>query len=54
MMLMRGKCYLRVQVSPHLQRADAVLAPGLLERLGAQAMQLAGLSPPLPAISNRG
>lgn len=54
MMLMRGTCYLRLQVSPHLQGADAVLALGLLERLGARAMQLAGRSRPDPAVSSHG
>lgn len=51
-MLMRGKCYLRQQVNPHDQGADAVL--GLLEPLSARAMQLAGCSRPHPAVSNRG
>jgi hypothetical protein len=41
-MLMRGKCYLRLQVNPHAQGADALLALELLEHLSARAMHLAG------------
>lgn len=43
-MLQRGKCYLRLQVNPHAQQADAVLALELLEQLSARAMALAARS----------
>ena len=40
--LMRGKCYLRLQVNPHARDADTLLALELLEHLIGRALQLAG------------
>lgn len=40
-MLMRGRCYLRLQVNPHAQGADAALALELLTHLGERALELA-------------
>ena len=42
--LMRGKCYLRLQVNPHANGADALLALEMLEHMGARALRLAGRS----------
>lgn len=42
--LMRGKCYLRLQVNPHAQGADALLALELLDHLSARALHLAARS----------
>lgn len=42
--LMRGKCYLRLQVNPHAQDADTLLALELLEHLIGRALGLAGRS----------
>ncbi len=39
--LIRGKCYLRLQVNPHARGADALLALELLEHLSERALQLA-------------
>lgn len=43
-MLARGRCYLRLQVNPHAQGADALLALELLEHLSERALLLAGRS----------
>lgn len=43
-MLMRGRCYLRVQVNPHAQGADALLALELLNHLSERALRLAARS----------
>lgn len=43
-MLMRGRCYLRLQVNPLAEGADALLALELLEHLSTRAIQLAGRS----------
>lgn len=51
-MLMRGKCYLRLQVNPQAEGADALLALELMEHLGDRAMQLAGRSPHRPAVNS--
>lgn len=40
-MLMRGRCYLRLQVNPHAKGADALLALELLEHLSNRALMLA-------------
>lgn len=40
--LMRGKCYLRLQVNPHARDADTLLALELLEHLIGRALGLAG------------
>jgi hypothetical protein len=40
--LMRGKCYLRLQVNPHARDADTLLALELLEHLIGRALELAG------------
>lgn len=40
--LMRGKCYLRLQVNPQAHGADALQALNTLEYLGARALRLAG------------
>lgn len=40
-MLTRGRCYLRLQVNPRAQGADALLALELLEYLSGRALQLA-------------
>ena len=40
--LMRGKCYLRLQVNPHAREADTLLALELLEHLIGRALKLAG------------
>lgn len=52
-MLMRGRAYLRLQVNPHAEGADALLALDMLEHLAGRALELAG-----PAgeedVSNRG
>lgn len=40
--LMRGKCYLRLQVNPHARDADTLLALELLEHLIGRALKLAG------------
>ena len=40
-MLMRGRCYLRLQVNPHAQGADALLALELLTHLSERALRLA-------------
>ena len=42
--LMRGKCFLRLQVNPRAQEADALLALELLEYLGERALTLAARS----------
>lgn len=42
--LMRGKCYLRLQVNPHARDADTLLALELLEHLIGRALELAGRS----------
>jgi hypothetical protein len=42
--LMRGKCYLRLQVNPHARDADTLLALELLEHLIDRALSLAGRS----------
>lgn len=52
-MLMRGKCYLRLQVNPQAEGADALLALELMEHLSDRALQLAGRSPSHPKINNR-
>ena len=43
-MLMRGRCYLRLQVNPHAQGADALLALELLAHLSERALKLAARS----------
>lgn len=43
-MLMRGRCYLRVQINPHAQGADALLALELLTHLSERALHLAARS----------
>ena len=40
--LMRGKCYLRLEVNPHAEEADTLLALELLEQLVDRALSLAG------------
>ena len=40
-MLMRGRCYLRLQVNPYAQGADALLALELLTYLSERALRLA-------------
>jgi hypothetical protein len=40
--LSRGKCFLRLQVNPHAQEADAMLALELLEHLCDRALKMAG------------
>lgn len=40
--LMRGKCYLRLQVNPRARDADTLLALELLEHLIGRALELAG------------
>ena len=42
--LVRGKCYLRLQVNPHAQGEDALLALELLEYLSERALVLAARS----------
>lgn len=39
--LMRGKCYLRLQVNPHAREADTLLALELLEHLSERALKMA-------------
>lgn len=43
-MLMRGRCYLRLQINPHAQGADAALALELLVHLSERALRLAARS----------
>ena len=52
-MLMKGKCYLRLQVNPQAEGADALLALELMEHLSDRALQLAGRSPSHRKINNR-
>jgi len=54
--LMRGKCYLRLQINPHAEEADALLALELLEYLGERALALAARSAESGRgpVSNRG
>lgn len=42
--LMRGKCYLRLEVNPNAEEADTLLALELLEQLVDRALSLAGRS----------
>lgn len=54
-MLRRGRCYLRLQVNPHAQGADALLALELLDHLCEVALQLATRSGALDdSLSNPG
>ncbi len=54
-MLRRGRCYLRLQVNPHAQGADAVLALELLDHLCEVALGLATRSGALDdSLSNPG
>jgi len=53
--LLRGKCYLRLQVNPSAQEADALLALELLDHLSARALELAARSGALHgSLSNPG
>jgi hypothetical protein len=52
--LMKGKCYLRLQINPHAEGADALLALEMLEHLGARALQLAGRPQPSASLNNPG
>jgi len=52
--LMRGRCYLRLQINPHAQGSDALLALEMFEHLGARALELAGRAPPSEPFNNPG